>query len=164
MAQESRVSRSCPQAAEAPARRLDRIDSLRAGDDGRCLCAGIDAFGFDWLEGGALNGAIPATHEWWRVVTALTLHADVGHLLSNLAFGAVFGFLASRALGGRRRVGQYSCFGAMMGNGLDAMVMPTEQRSLGASTAVFAALGILSALHGHSKQRTTCAGRNGSAP
>jgi membrane associated rhomboid family serine protease len=33
----------------------------------------------------------------------------------------------------------------MLGNGLDAMVMPTEQRSLGASTAVFAALGILSA-------------------
>lgn len=106
--------------------------------------AGIDALGFDWIGGGTLNGAIPATNEWWRVVTALTLHADVGHLLSNLAFGTVFGFLASRALGGGVA---WACIliGAMLGNALDAIVMPTEQRSLGASTAVFAALGILSA-------------------
>ena len=62
--------------------------------------AGSDLLGFDWLQTGALNGAIPRTHEWWRVVTALTLHADVGHLLSNLAFGIVLGFLASRTLGG----------------------------------------------------------------
>ncbi|WP_157994295.1 rhomboid family intramembrane serine protease [Peristeroidobacter agariperforans] len=106
--------------------------------------AGIDALGFDWLEAGALHGGIPTTHEWWRVITALTLHADVGHLLSNLAFGTVFGFLASRALGGGVAWASI-LIGAMMGNGLDAIVMPTEQRSLGASTAVFAALGILSA-------------------
>jgi len=106
--------------------------------------AGIDAFGFDWLDAGVLNGAIPSTHEWWRVVTALTLHADVGHLLSNLAFGSIFGFLASRALGSGVAWASI-LLGAMLGNALDAMVMPTEQRSLGASTAVFAALGILSA-------------------
>jgi rhomboid protease GluP len=106
--------------------------------------AGSGTFGFDWLEGGSLNGAIPATHEWWRVVTALTLHADVGHLLSNLAFGTVLGFLASRALGGGVAWASI-LLGAMMGNALDAMVMPMEQRSIGASTAVFAALGILSA-------------------
>ena len=35
--------------------------------------------------------------------------------------------------------------GAMMGNALDAIWMPVEQRSIGASTAVFAALGVLSA-------------------
>lgn len=108
------------------------------------FAAGGSAFGFDWLEGGSLNGAIPATHEWWRVVTALTLHADVGHLLSNLAFGTVFGFLASRALGGGVAWAGI-LIGAMMGNALDAAYMPVEQRSIGASTAVFAALGILSA-------------------
>lgn len=106
--------------------------------------AGSGAFGFDWLEGGSLNGGIPATHEWWRVVTALTLHADVGHLLSNLTFGTVLGFLASRAVGGGVAWASI-LLGAMMGNALDAMVMPEEQRSIGASTAVFAALGILSA-------------------
>lgn len=106
--------------------------------------AGSDLFGFDWLETGALNGAIPSTHEWWRVVTALTLHGDVGHLLGNLAFGTVLGYLASRSLGSG--VAWLSILiGAMMGNSLDALWMAEEQRSIGASTAVFAALGILSA-------------------
>ncbi|MDY6944917.1 MAG: rhomboid family intramembrane serine protease [Pseudomonadota bacterium] len=106
--------------------------------------AGSGLLGFDWLQTGALNGAIPTTHEWWRVVTALTLHADVGHLLSNLLFGIVLGYLGSRSLGSG--VAWASILvGAMMGNALDAVWMPEEQRSIGASTAVFASLGILSA-------------------
>lgn len=106
--------------------------------------AGRGSFGFDWLVLGSLNGAIPASHEWWRVVTALTLHADVGHLLSNLLFGIVLGFLASRAVGGGVAWASI-LIGAMMGNALDALWMPVEQNSIGASTAVFAALGMLSA-------------------
>lgn len=106
--------------------------------------AGRGWLGFDWLESGSLNGAIPSTHEWWRVVTALTLHADVGHLIGNLAFGVVLGYLASRSLGGGIAWAGI-LVGAMMGNALDAMWMPEEQRSIGASTAVFAALGVLSA-------------------
>lgn len=106
--------------------------------------AGRGWSGFDWLESGALNGAIPSTHEWWRVATALTLHADVGHLVSNLLFGVVLGYLASRSLGGGIAWAGI-LVGAMMGNALDAMWMPEQQRSIGASTAVFAALGILSA-------------------
>lgn len=111
---------------------------------GVAYAAGRGGFGFDWLESGALNGAIPGTHEWWRVATALTLHADVGHLTSNLVFGVVLGYLASRSLGGGIAWAGI-LVGAMMGNALDAMWMPEEQRSIGASTAVFAALGILSA-------------------
>jgi membrane associated rhomboid family serine protease len=106
--------------------------------------AGSDLFGFDWLQRGALNGAIPATHEWWRVVTALTLHGDVGHLLGNLTFGTVLGYLASRSLGSGIAWASI-LIGAMLGNTLDALWMPEEQRSIGASTAVFATLGILSA-------------------
>ncbi|MBM0107294.1 rhomboid family intramembrane serine protease [Steroidobacter sp. S1-65] len=106
--------------------------------------AGRQSFGFDWLAVGSLNGAIPSSQEWWRVVTALTLHADVGHLLSNLLFGVVLGFLASRAVGGGVAWGGI-LLGAMMGNALDALWMPVEQNSIGASTAVFAALGMLSA-------------------
>jgi membrane associated rhomboid family serine protease len=106
--------------------------------------AGSNLLGFDWLETGSLVGTIPATHEWWRVVTALTLHADVGHLVSNLAFGVILGYFASRSLGsGIAWAG--ILVGAMIGNGLDAAWMPNEQRSIGASTAVFATLGILSA-------------------
>jgi rhomboid protease GluP len=111
---------------------------------GVAYAAGRGWFGFDWLESGALNGAIPNTHEWWRVVTALTLHGDVGHLISNLVFGVVLGYLASRSLGGGIAWAGI-LVGAMMGNALDAIWMPEQQRSIGASTAVFAALGVLSA-------------------
>jgi rhomboid protease GluP len=111
---------------------------------GIAYAAGSDSFGFDWLTAGSLNGAIPSTHEWWRVVTALTLHADVAHLVSNLVFGVVLGYFASRSLGnGVAWAGALA--GAMMGNALDAIWMPEAQRSIGASTAVFAILGMLSA-------------------
>ena len=56
----------------------------------------------------------------------------------------MLGYLASRSLGGGIAWAGI-LVGAMMGNALDAMWMPEEQRSIGASTAVFAALGILSA-------------------
>jgi len=111
---------------------------------GVAYAAGNNQFGLDWLAAGALNGAIPSTHEWWRVVTALTLHADVGHLVSNLVFGVVLGYFASRSLGGGIAWAGI-LVGAMMGNALDALWMPEEQRSIGASTAVFAILGLLSA-------------------
>jgi len=111
---------------------------------GVAYAAGRGWFGFDWLEAGALHGAIPSTHDWWRVVTALTLHADVGHLISNLVFGVVLGYLASRSLGGGIAWAGI-LVGAMMGNALDALWMPEAQRSIGASTAVFATLGVLSA-------------------
>lgn len=105
--------------------------------------AGRGWFGFDWLESGALTGTIPSTHEWWRVATALTLHAHVGHLVSNLLFGVVLGYLAARALGsGIAWAG--ILVGAMMGNALDAWWMPEAHSAIGASTAVFAALGMLS--------------------
>ena len=37
--------------------------------------------------------------EWWRPFTALFLHADLAHLMSNLGFRIVFGVLACRSLG-----------------------------------------------------------------
>lgn len=106
--------------------------------------AGIGAFGVDWFELGAIDGALPSTRQWWRVFTALTLHTDVSHLVGNLVFGAAFGYFVSLALGGG--VGWAGIvIGAALGNMLDAAVMPASHASIGASTAVFAALGLLSA-------------------
>src|ERR1700685_2859366 len=45
-------------------------------------CAGIELFGVDWLSAGALEAGLVS--EWWRAVTALTLHVDQEHLLGNL--------------------------------------------------------------------------------
>jgi membrane associated rhomboid family serine protease len=111
---------------------------------GVAYAAGIDLFGADWLAAGALNGTTPSTHEWWRVITALTLHTDVAHLVGNLVFGIVLGYFLSLAVGGGVAWAGI-LLGAAMGNSLDAFWMPESHSSIGASTSVFAALGLLSA-------------------
>ena len=48
---------------------------------------------------GSLNAAAVQSGQWWRAITALTLHLDIVHLLMNLGAGAAIGFLASRQIG-----------------------------------------------------------------
>ena len=67
-----------------------------------CLVAGMAGFSFfasDWLAAGRVDGTLIRGGEWWRTITALTLHADLRHLLGNLAFGIFFGIFAGRLLG-----------------------------------------------------------------
>ena len=93
------------------------------------------------LSVGSTNAGKMMDGEWYRAVTALTLHQDFGHLLSNLIFGVLFGFLASEMLGGG--LGWLLILlGGAMGNALNAVLREATHVSIGASTAVFAALGI----------------------
>jgi membrane associated rhomboid family serine protease len=81
--------------------------------------------------------------EWWRTGSALWLHGDIGHLVSNagggfLVFSAVVATFGLGA-GWRRLVAS-----AIAGNGVAVALHHGEAyRSLGASTAVFAGLGLL---------------------
>jgi rhomboid protease GluP len=61
-------------------------------------CAGLGLFGSDWYAVGVIDAG-PARSEWWRAITALTLHVDPAHLFSNLLFGVLVGAGASRLLG-----------------------------------------------------------------
>jgi rhomboid protease GluP len=106
-------------------------------------CAGNAAFGADWLSLGSLDAG--ARGEWWRAVTALTLHLDQEHLLGNVLFGAVAGIAASRLLG--PGVAWASILGAAaLANYAEVLITPITHRAVGASTAVFAALGLLSGM------------------
>jgi rhomboid protease GluP len=106
-------------------------------------CAGIGMFGADWLSLGALDAA--AGREWWRALTALTLHLDQEHLLGNLLFGMVAGIAAGRLLG--PGVAWASILGAgALANYMETLIAPAAHRAVGASTAVFAALGLLAGL------------------
>ena len=106
-------------------------------------CAGNATFGADWLTLGSLDAA--ARGEWWRAVTALTLHLDQEHLLGNVLFGAVAGVAASRLLG--PGVAWASILGAAaLANYAEILIAPITHRAVGASTAVFAALGLLSGM------------------
>lgn len=106
--------------------------------------AGEDLFGDDWRDAGALRGSLVPSGEWHRLVTALTLHGDVAHLIANLVFGVFFGYLAGQLLGAG--VAWLSILiGAVLGNLLDSFLMPVNGSSIGASTAVFATLGLVAA-------------------
>lgn len=106
--------------------------------------AGIDAFNFNWYARGALSSAARQQHEVWRVVTALTLHVDHGHLIRNIGFGALFLYPVARFLGFGVAL-LATVFAAAIANLIDAYVMPATHIAVGASTMVFAALGLLSA-------------------
>jgi membrane associated rhomboid family serine protease len=105
-------------------------------------CAGANLFGADWLAAGAVDASPEARRQWWRALTALTLHLDQAHLFSNLLFGIVAGVLCSRLLGAGVAWLSILCAGAAA-NVLEVWMAPAAHRSVGASTAVFAALGLL---------------------
>lgn len=105
--------------------------------------AEIAAFGHDWLAAGRIDGALIRDGEWWRVITALTLHGSFKHLLGNIVFGTLFGVLAGGFVG-PGLVWFCVLVAASCGNLLNIFLLDAGHRSIGASTAVFAALGIVS--------------------
>lgn len=85
-------------------------------------------------------------HEWWRPFTGLFLHADTPHLLGNLLSGLFFGTLVARSIGPWRGWVLILACGTA-GNLLTSLLTwPESFVSIGASTAVFGALGILSGI------------------
>jgi membrane associated rhomboid family serine protease len=101
-------------------------------------------FSIDWVTIGRVDVALMYAGEWWRATTALMLHADIGHVMVNIGFGATFGGLLAREIGGGL-AGCMILFGGIVGNLMNTVVQRASHSSIGASTAVFAALGSLSA-------------------
>lgn len=111
---------------------------------GFALAAPEMGFGIDWLAAGRMDGGRLLAGEWWRPLTALTLHADAAHLLGNVFFGSFFAWSVARYLGGG--FGWLLIVGtAAIANFANGVLSGPDHRSIGASTAVFAALGIVSA-------------------
>ncbi len=102
------------------------------------------AFGVDWFSLGKTHAGLIRQGEWWRTVTALTLHVDLEHVLSNLVIGSLVGLFVGRSLGSGLAWCSILVAGAL-GNYVNAWVHPPEHTSVGSSTAVFAALGLLAA-------------------
>ena len=110
-----------------------------------CLVAGFDGFSFfgvSWRSVGLVDGVAIRDGEVWRLFTALTLHSGIKHLLGNLVFGVFFGMFAGRLLGSG-----YAwltiVLAAGLGNFINTLLLDPAHRALGASTAVFAALGLV---------------------
>jgi rhomboid protease GluP len=109
------------------------------------LLASRGAGGLDWEAAGLADAAAMRAGQWWRAVTALTLHADVPHLAGNVLFGAVF-LAALCPFLGTGVSGLLCVLSGALGNVLNALLQGEAHRSLGASTAVFGTLGALAAL------------------
>jgi membrane associated rhomboid family serine protease len=97
-----------------------------------------------WIERGAADSiAIIQRGEWWRVFTALTLHADLPHVAANLATGVLFAVFLLPQLGTGLTWLAIVLSGGL-GNLLNSWSYGRESHvTIGASTAVFGALGLL---------------------
>jgi rhomboid protease GluP len=83
--------------------------------------------------------------EWYRCVTALLLHADAAHIVGNMAGVALFGGAVCGITGvGVGWLMILIC--GILGNLMNAYAYETGHLSVGASTAVFGAVGILCAI------------------
>lgn len=84
-------------------------------------------------------------HEWWRTVTALTMHADDAHLFSNIGFGLLFLIPLCRRAGLGLGLALTVAAG-ITGNACNALFKAPNVLSIGFSTALFGAVGALCAL------------------
>lgn len=115
-----------------------------------------DAFSIEWLRSGAAQAAVMTGGEWWRAVTALTLHVSSTHLLGNLVFGTFFSLQLAR-ITGSGLAWLAMIIAGTAGNVINALVQSPAHTSIGASTALFAGIGLLAALRQYEKTANTAA-------
>jgi membrane associated rhomboid family serine protease len=107
----------------------------------------------DWFRLGSADAGKILAGQWWRAITALTLHADWSHLLGNLAFGGVL-IAALCAELGPGLAWSLLLVAGTAGNLANALLQPAQHSAIGASTLVFAAIGMLGAMgRGRSRPR-----------
>lgn len=110
-----------------------------------------------WFELGGADADRILSGELWRTVTALTLHADVVHAASNAVAAALFIGMVS-SLVGWGLSWALVLFAGAGGNLANALLHGSSHAAIGASTAVFGAVGLLSGLavvqHGRNPSST----------
>jgi rhomboid protease GluP len=109
------------------------------------LLAGL----FYWIDtttdlktAGVMDGTAVAHGQWWRLFTAMWLHADLAHLATNATLGLVLLGLTMGRYG--TGVGLLAAYLAGAGGNLVAGLISLQtHRSLGASGMVMGSLGLL---------------------
>ena len=106
-----------------------------------------------WFVKGAIDSvAIEQNSEWWRLLTALTLHMDISHVVGNLLLGGlIIHLLCTQA--GYGTAWLLMLVGAVVANFLNITLRDIPHHSVGLSTAVFTALGMLSVIQKRRGQR-----------
>ena len=105
-----------------------------------------------WFSQGAVSGRQILEHgQWYRLVTALTLHADVVHLVGNILIGGILVHFLCRLLGSG--LGWFLILASgTLGNLMNILLHGNSHNSVGFSTAIFGTIGILSGYQAVSKR------------
>ena len=98
---------------------------------------------FYWMNIGDLAHFMPAIKkniffegEWWRLFTSVLIHADFGHLLSNLYMLGIFAYFVYGYFG-FYAFPVLAFFGSGLVNAISIYTYPLETRLLGASGMVY---------------------------
>lgn len=104
--------------------------------------------------GAGSSNAIIYEGEWFRLVTALTLHADIVHLLGNCFIGGVLLHFLCKTLGNGLGLSS-ALLTAILGNFVNVMIHGDDHNFVGFSTMVFATVGVQTALRIYLLHNTT---------
>ncbi len=107
----------------------------------------------EWFKLGVMVPDLVRHGEWWRLITAATLHADANHVLHNAAFLVLLGWAAAERVGVGAALAAWLTT-AIAGFIVSIMYDPTAT-SVGASGGLF---GLLGTAAGHALR--TGAGRD----
>jgi membrane associated rhomboid family serine protease len=95
-------------------------------------------------QAGVVDGDQVAAGQWWRLLTAVTLHENPTHLVANATAGTIFLGLAMARFGAG--VALLASFAAgVAGNVAGLLIYSRPNQSLGASGMVMGALGLITA-------------------
>jgi membrane associated rhomboid family serine protease len=108
------------------------------------IWTGPDSPESSWFARGSAEAERILAGEWWRAITALTLHADAAHAAGNAVLGGLLLALLGRVVGAGVASWMVLLSGAA-GTFLASALVRHSFVSVGASTAVFGALGALAA-------------------
>lgn len=99
-----------------------------------------------WFARGASDGsAILQQDQWYRCFTSLTLHADTAHLLGNVIIGSILiHFLCVHI--GYGAAWLLVLLSGALGNLINIELHPPSHLSVGLSTGIFGAVGVLTGM------------------
>src|SRR6185369_7416315 len=112
------------------------------------LVTGPVARSSGWFLRGTAVTSLVLSSEPWRAVTALTLHADTSHIVGNAISGTVFASAVHRRLGpggGSLAILASGIAGNVANAFYHRALGDLDHHSIGASTAIFGAIGLLAA-------------------
>jgi len=102
---------------------------------------GINSPGGKLFNNWDLYGPAVAAGDWWRLITAAFLHANIAHIALNLLAVGWLGAPVERYVGHLRYLGIYIVSG--LAGSAGALVVTPNAHTVGASGAVFGILGAL---------------------